>query len=251
MRKLRIIARLDVKNDYVIKGIQLEGLRKIGDPNELARRYYQGGIDEILLMDAVASLYQRNSLYDIISHACAEVFVPITVSGGIRTLEDIDQALKSGADKVGINTQAIKTPDFISQASLIYGSQCIVASIEAKRKKNKWEAYINNGREATGVDVFEWIQRLEDIGAGEILLTSVDKEGVRQGFDQELAVQACERVSIPIIISGGAGKPEDVSNLIKSTFVDAVALASVLHYDQHSISKIKDHLNEEGVTVRK
>ncbi len=161
-----MIARLDIKNDFVIKGIHLEGLRKVGNPNELARKYYEEGIDEILFMDAVASLYERNNIFPTIERACKEVFIPITVAGGIRSIQDIAAALKAGADKIGINTQAIKTPNIITEASRIYGSQCIVGSIEAKRKGNCWEAYIDNGREETGIDAVEWACRLEELGAG-------------------------------------------------------------------------------------
>jgi imidazole glycerol-phosphate synthase subunit HisF len=250
MKKLRVIARLDVKNEFVIKGIHLEGLRKIGDPNEMARRYYEQGADEILMMDAVASLYERNGLFGIIQRACQEVFVPITVGGGIRTMLDIELALKAGADKVGINTQAIKTPSFIQEASRTYGSQCIVASIEAKQKGATWEAYVNNGRESTGVNVLEWISRLEELGAGEILLTSVDQEGTRKGFDLDLAKQASARVTVPIIISGGAGKIEHILELVNHAKADAVALASCLHYRQHTLEEIKHRLISDQVPVR-
>lgn len=160
-KKTRIIARIDVKNEFVIKGIHLEGLRKVGDPIELARKYYQAGIDEILFMDAVASLYGRNNLFHIIEMACREVFIPITIGGGIRSIDDIDKALKSGADKISLNTQAIKEPALISRAAEIYGSQCVVASIEAKKRNGWWEAYVDNGREETGINVVEWAMELE------------------------------------------------------------------------------------------
>lgn len=250
MKKLRIIARLDVKNEHVIKGIHLEGLRKVGQPNELARRYYEQGADEILLMDAVASLYERNGLFEIVARACKEVFVPLTVGGGIRSLRDIDLALKAGADKVGINTQAIKTPEFIREAAHTYGSQCIVASIEAKLKGDSWEVYVNNGRDATGLRVLDWIPRLEELGAGEILLTSVDQEGTKRGFDLALVRQACRLVRIPIIISGGAGRLQHLQELMAAAPADAVALASCLHYQLHTVGAIKQHLYAAGVPVR-
>jgi cyclase len=250
MKKLRLIARLDVKNDHVIKGIHLEGLRKVGDPQEFARRYYQAGVDEILFMDAVASLYERNNLFHIINRACEEVFIPITIGGGIRSLHDIEAALASGADKVALNTQAIKTPGLIREASHVYGSQCIVASIEAKRKSTGWEAYTDNGREATGRCVLEWVEELEELGAGEILVTSIDKEGTQKGFDIALAKEILSRVNIPVVFSGGAGKTSHLSALCEQAPVDGIAIASVLHYDKLEVRDIKEHLRDSGTEVR-
>jgi cyclase len=251
MHKLRVIARIDVKNEFVIKGIHLEGLRKIGDPNILAKKYYDGGIDEIIFMDAVASLYGRNNLFSIIEKACEEVFIPITIGGGIRIISDIEKALKAGADKIALNTQAIKTPNFIKEISRIYGSQCVIGSIEAKRKGKTWEAYVENGREETGVDVIEWAQRLEELGAGEIMLTSIDQEGTKKGFDVELIKNISSRVSIPVIASGGAGEIYHISELCHKSQVSAVAIASMLHYNIHSISDIKNELFKEDIPVRK
>lgn len=250
MKKLRLIARLDVKNDHVIKGIHLEGLRKVGDPQELTRRYYDAGIDEILFMDAVASLYQRNNLFHIINRASEEAFIPITIGGGIRSLEDIDAALRAGADKVALNTQATKTPRLIQEASRVYGSQCIVASIEAKQKGDGWEAYTDNGREATGRCVLSWAQELQDLGAGEILVTSIDKEGTQRGFDTALANKVAELVNIPVVISGGAGKPRHLSALCEKASVDAIAVAAILHYDKHGVAELKQHLQHSGTEVR-
>jgi imidazole glycerol-phosphate synthase subunit HisF len=243
MNKKRIIARIDVKNEHVIKGIQLEGLRKVGNPNEMAQRYYNEGIDEIIFMDAVAAYYDRNSLTDIINKACENVFVPITVGGGIRKIEDIQTALNAGADKIAINTQAVIDPSFLTRASEIFGSQCIVSSIDAKKiSENKWEVYIDNGREPTGMDVVEWAKKVEDLGAGEIMLTSVDKEGTKRGFDIELYNAISEVVSIPTICCGGAGKKEHIADVISNKGVDAVALASVLHYNIESIKNLKEFL---------
>ncbi|MFN3666183.1 MAG: imidazole glycerol phosphate synthase subunit HisF [Sediminibacterium sp.] len=250
MIKKRIIARIDVKNEYVIKGIHLEGLRKVGDPNELAVKYYQQGIDEIVFMDAVASLYERNNIFPIIEKACKDVFIPITIGGGIRRVADIEKALKSGADKIAINTQAIKTPQIIKEASRIYGSQCIVASIEAKKKGNSWEAYIDNGREETGVDVLEWATRLEELGAGEIMITSVDKEGTKKGFDIELTKKITERLSIPVIASGGAGNIIHIEELCNNTDASGIAIASVLHYNFLDIGQIKSRLHAKGINIR-
>lgn len=250
MHKTRLIARIDVKNEFVIKGIHLEGLRKIGDPNVLAKKYYDEGIDEIIFMDAVASLYDRNNLFHIIEKACKEVFIPITIGGGIRAVGDIEKALKSGADKIALNTQAIKTPEIIREASRIYGSQCIVGSIEAKRKGSSWEAYIDNGREETGVDAIEWAQKLEELGAGELVVTSIDQEGTKKGFDIELVKKISSLVSIPVIASGGAGNVQHITSLCKQTDVSAVAIAALIHYNLAPISAIKAEMNKQEIPVR-
>ena len=251
MNKIRVIARIDVKNEFVIKGIHLEGLRKVGDPNILAKKYYEDGIDEIVFMDAVAAYYDRNSLSHIIEKACEEVFIPITVGGGLRTIEDINQALKSGADKVAINTKAILNPEFITEASKIFGSQCIVASIVAKKiDSNKWEAYIDNGREPTGLDVVEWAKKLEELGAGEIMRTSLDMEGTKKGFDIELYQAIQNIVSIPIIASGGMGNAKHAVDLLATTNVDAIATASVIHYEIDTIQNIKKSFLDNNIKVR-
>ncbi len=251
MNKIRVIARIDVKNEFVIKGIHLEGLRKVGDPNILAEKYYKEGIDEIIFMDAVAAYYDRNSLSHIIEKACEEVFVPITVGGGLRTIEDISKALKSGADKVAINTKAIQTPEFITKASEIFGSQCIVASIVAKKIDSyKWEAYIDNGREPTGLDVIEWAKKLEKLGAGELMLTSLDMEGTKKGFDIELYQAVEDVVSIPIIASGGMGNTKDGINLLSDSKVDAIATASLIHYNLDTIENIKKLFVNNDIKVR-
>lgn len=245
MNRKRIIARLDIKNEFVIKGIHLEGLRKIGRPNEIANNYYTQGIDEIVFMDAVAAYYDRNSLSDIIEKACENIFVPITVGGGIRTLEDIQNALNSGADKVAINTQAIRNKTFIKEASRAFGSQCIVCSIEAKSiGENKWEAYYDNGRESSSFDVLEWVKELEDLGAGEFMITSIDKEGTKKGFDFDLNNKVSEILKTPVIASGGAGSLDDINTIIKNTEVSAVAVASLLHYNTFSIKEIKSKIEE-------
>lgn len=251
MHKTRVIARIDVKNEFVIKGIHLEGLRKIGDPIELAKKYYDNGIDEILFMDAVASLYGRNNLFDIINKSCKDVFVPITIGGGIRSIEDIEIALKSGADKIAINTQGIKTPQLIKDASRIYGSQCIVGSIEAKKNNSSWEAYINNGRDQTSIDAIEWAQTLENLGVGELLITSIDREGTKKGFDNELIHKISSKVNVPIVACGGAGNPDHINNLkLNNESLSGIALASILHYNTFTISQIKNSMFERGIQVR-
>jgi cyclase len=244
---MRVIARIDIKNDYVIKGIHLEGLRKVGDPNALAVRYYNEGAEEIIFMDAVASLYERNNLFHIIEKACQDVFIPITVGGGIRTIEDIKKALRAGADKVAINTAAIKNPQLIQDASREIGSQSLIGSIEAKRNGSGWEAYIDNGREKTGVDAVEWAGRLEDLGAGEILVTSVDMEGTMLGFDLELAERICRTVRVPVIISGGMGKLEHLGVLMERAAPGAVAVASVAHYNKLGFEAMKNAVGPVGV----
>lgn len=252
MNKKRIIARIDVKNEYVIKGIHLEGLRKVGNPNEMAQKYYNEGIDEIIFMDAVAAYYDRNSLTEIINKACENVFVPITVGGGIRKIEDIQIALNAGADKIAINTQAVKDPSFLTKSSKVFGSQCIVSSIDAKKiTANKWEVYVDNGREPTGKDVVEWAKEVETLGAGEIMLTSIDQEGTKRGFDIQLYEAISEFVAIPLICCGGAGNKEHVAELISNNSVDAVALASILHYDMVSIDELKKFLvNSKKIYTR-
>lgn len=233
---MRMIARLDIKNEYVIKGIHLEGLRKVGLPQILAKKYYEQGIHEFIFMDAVASLYNRNNLFAVIKEACQEIFVPMTLGGGIRSLQDIEQALQAGADKIAINTAAITHPNLIEQAAKVYGSQCVVASIEAKyRAENSWEAYIDNGREPTGKDVIEWAKELVSLGAGEILLTSIDKEGTRSGFDLALISAVTDAVTVPVVASGGMGKKEHLQQLAAIPHLSGVAFASVLHYEQYQV----------------
>jgi len=251
MKKVRLIARIDIKNESVIKGIHLEGLRKIGDPNLIASKYYQNGIDEILFMDAVAAYYDRNNLGEIIKRACEDIFVPITVGGGIRTLDDISMALQNGADKVSINTQAVRTPNFIKDASEKFGSQSIVSSIDAKKVgSSDWEVYIDNGREPTGIDVIEWSQELESLGAGELLITSIDQEGTKKGFDIALNDSVSRSVSIPIISSGGMGSTNHALSLLKGSNVDALAVASIIHYDLDSIEHIKETMIKNNFEVR-
>lgn len=251
MLKKRVAARIDIKNEFVIKGIHLEGLRKVGNPNDLAKFYYDEGVDEIFFMDAVAAYYDRNSLEEIISKAAKNVFVPITVGGGIRTINDITKALASGADKVAINTQAVRTPEIMDEASRIFGSQCIVASIQAKKiAHDKWEVCVDNGREATGLDVIQWARKLEQLGAGEIMITSIDQEGTKKGYDTALCNRIANTIHLPIIASGGAGSPQDISHLCINADVSAVAVASILHYNLSSINAIKCDLRSKGFNVR-
>ncbi len=250
MGKIRVVARLDIKDNYIVKGIQLEGLRKIGNPNEYAKLYYEQGIDEILYMDIVASLYNRNNLSDIVFHTTDDVFIPITVGGGLRSIEDVRNILKMGADKVAINTAAIKRPEIITEIAETFGSQCMVLSVEAKKvADHRWEAYYDNGREHSNYDVIDWIKRGVALGAGEILLTSVDKEGMQKGVDEELIRAVCEEISIPVIASGGVGNSQDVIKAAKQG-ASAVAIASILHYKKTDVMTLKKDLVNNGQEVR-
>lgn len=240
----RLIARLDIKNGIVIKGIHLEGQRRIGDPIELARKYYTQAVDEILLMDSVASLYGRSNLFHMISEACKTVFVPITMGGGIRAIEDVEQALAAGADKVAVNSALVNNPGLAEQIASVYGSQCLVGSIEAKRRGDSWEAYVSNGREPTGRDVVKWAKELEQRGAGELLVTSVDQEGTQRGFDVELCAAVEAAVRIPVVASGGAGKLEHLQQLDARTQLQGVAIASLLHYNKMTVAQLKSALTD-------
>ena len=248
----RLIARLDIKGPNLVKGIQLEGLRVIGDPSEHALAYYRDGIDELIYMDVVASLYGRNNLVEVVESTAEEVFVPLTVGGGVRSMEDVHRLLRAGADKVAINTGAVHRPALIAEVSRRYGSQCVVLSVEAKRRGAEpgWEAYTDGGRERSGVDVLEWVEQAIDLGAGEIMLTSVDKEGTRKGFDVDLIEAVAAVARVPLIVSGGAGSTADIAAALDSG-ADAVAVASLLHYRSSTIAEIKDELAELGYAVRR
>jgi len=247
--KLRLITRLDVKDENLVKGIQFEGLRKLGPPRDFARRYYQQGIDEVLYLDTVASLYGRNNLAHVLEEATRDVFVPITAGGGLRSVEDVRALLRAGADKAAINTAALRDPDLITRVAEVFGSQCMVVSIQAKRTANGWEAYCENGREHSGRDAVEWAAEAERRGAGEILLTSVDCEGLRRGMDTELIRAVCQRVRIPVIAAGGAS---EVSHLCAAADCGASALAvgSMLHYGAADVASLKQALTQNGWEVR-
>jgi cyclase len=252
MANLRVIARLDVKGKNLIKGVRLEGLRKMGDPQEFAQRYYRQGIDELIYMDAVASLYQRNNLTEIVRRSAEDVFIPITVGGGVRSLEDARALLRAGADKVAINTAATKQPEILSELAQRFGSQCVVLSIEAVRNPGGqgWEAHTDNGREHTGLDVVEWAARGVELGAGEILLTSVDREGTGKGFDVELINAVSKAVSVPVIASGGFGAITHLVEAAKIGGADAVAIADALHFNKLDVQAIKKGAAEAGLPVQ-
>ncbi len=248
MKFHRIIPRLDIKGPNLVKGIHLEGLRVLGKPEDFANYYYEEGADELIFQDTVASLYERNNLSEIISRTAENIFIPLTVGGGIRCLEDINSVLRAGADKISINTAAIKNPDFINDASSSFGSSTIVVAIEAiKQNDNSYLAYTDNGREHTGIDVKKWAIEVQDRGAGEILLTSIDKDGTGNGFDNELILSISESVTIPIIAHGGAATPNHISDAILNYGADAVAIASMLHYSENSFDNQSNfNFKDEG-----
>ena len=243
MHTPRLIARLDIKNKNLIKPINLEGLRIVGDPNEYAKKYYLNGIDEIFFMDTVATLYSRNHLTEIITNITKEIFIPITVGGGVRSFSDANELLNSGADKIAINTAAVQNPKLIRNIVDKIGSQSLVISIDAKkRSEGKWEVYVNNGRDRTGIDVIYWIKKVIDMGAGEILITSIDCEGTRKGFDYDLAKNSQKVSTIPTIISGGCGELQHLQKLKSFSNIDAVAVADCIHYNRISIKDLKNTL---------
>lgn len=232
MKAVRVISRLDIKGPNLVKGIHLEGLRVLGKPSDFAKFYYEQGADELMFMDVVASLYERNSLHNIISETAKKIFIPITVGGGLRSISDIKEVLRAGADKVCLNTAVIKNPGLIKEASRMFGSSTIVVAIEAiKEGENKYLAYTDNGREYTGVDVYEWAQKVDDLGVGEIVITSVDKEGTGQGYDLDLVTNVAGMVSCPVIAHGGAGKPAHVVEVLTKAKADAVMISSLFHYE--------------------
>lgn len=243
MKNTRVIARLDIKGPNLIKGVHLEGLRVIGDPHEFALKYYLQGADELVYMDVVASLYGRNNLKDIVEKTAQNVFIPITVGGGIRSVEDARILLRSGADKIAINTAAVHNPNLISELVEVFGSQSVVLSVEAKSQAaNQWEAYTDNGRERTGLDVLDWCCKAVSLGVGEILLTSIDQEGTGRGFDYTLVEKVSNLINVPVIASGGMGQTAHLRQVIQSG-ADAVAVADVLHYGKMNINELKSAIN--------
>ncbi|MBI9080388.1 MAG: imidazole glycerol phosphate synthase subunit HisF [Pseudodesulfovibrio sp.] len=229
--KFRIIPRLDIKGPNLVKGIHFEGLRVLGKPEDFALYYYENGADELFFQDTVASLYDRNSLHEIVRKTSSQIFIPLCVGGGLRSVKDIREVLRAGADKIAINTEAIKQPELIREASIAFGSSTIVVSIEAiKRDNGKWEALIEYGRETTGVDALEWAKKAEKLGAGELIITSIDQEGTGKGYDLELTKAIASSVSIPVIAGGGCGGPDDAVKVLKEGQADAISMAATLHY---------------------
>lgn len=252
MANARLIARLDIKGPNLIKGIHLEGVRVVGNPSEFARRYYAEGADELLYIDAVASLYGRNSLDEFVRYAAEHVFVPITVGGGVRSIADVERLLRAGADKVAVNTAVVARPDLINEISRRFGSQCMVLQIDAKSVgKGKWEAYVDGGREKTGKDAVAWAREGIDRGAGEILLTSVDQEGTRKGMDIDLIRTVAQASRVPLIASGGVGTPDHVAAAFVEGGASAVAMADILHYRRATFGEIRAAVSGAGVKLRK
>jgi len=237
---MRIIARLDIKNEFVIKGINFEGLRKIGNPNQIAKKLYDDGVDEIIYNDCVASLYQRNSLEKIVEETAQDIFVPLTVSGGIRSEKDAKLLMKNGADKLAINSALFKNKELAKLLIQKYGSQSIMLSIQAKKvAKNSWEAYTNFGRDKTNIDVIEWIKEMAGYNFGELLVTSIDADGTSNGFDIELYENICRHINVPIIAGGGFGKLNHITELNKYAQVDAITISKALLYKKIRIEEIK------------
>ena len=247
----RIIPCLDVKDGRVVKGIQFVNLRDAGDPVEVAKKYSEEGADEITFLDITASHEKRKTMIDVVERTASEVFVPLTVGGGLRTVEDVRELLLAGADKVTINTAAITDPEFVRRASDRFGSQCIVVAIDARRRDGGgWEVFTHGGRNPTGIDAVGWAAKMEDFGAGEILLTSMDRDGTEDGYDLELTRTISETVGIPVIASGGAGQLEHLVEAVEEGRADAVLCASIFHYGKYSINEAKEFLSEKGVLVR-
>lgn len=250
MSNVRLIARLDIKGPNLIKGVHLEGLRVIGDPQGYARRYYEQGADELLYIDIVASLYGRSKLTEIVRKAAQDVFVPMTVGGGIRNIDDVGELLRVGADKVAINTAAVRRPQLISEVARRFGSQCMVLSIEAKlQSPGNWEVYTDCGRERSGISAIEWAQQAVNLGAGEVLVTSIDMEGTRRGFDLKLVRAITGAIEVPVIASGGYGESEHLRQVVEAG-ADAVAFADALHYRRTSLPEIRQLAGRFGIPTR-
>lgn len=248
----RIIPCLDVQDGMVVKGIHFEGIRGVGDPVECAVAYDRQGADEICFLDITATHEGRGTMVDVVRRTAKKVFVPLTVGGGVRTIDDYRQILRAGADKVSVNSAAIRNPELIRRAADKFGSQCVVVAVDAKRRADGgWGVFINGGRIDTGLDALDWVRRCEQLGAGEILLTSMDADGTKQGFDLPLTEQVSKSISIPVIASGGCGKLEDFSAIFEKTGADAALAASLFHYRELTVGQVKEHLRQKGIPVRR
>ena len=246
----RIIPCLDVKDGNVVKGIHFLGLKEVGDPVALAKKYYLDGADELVFLDISATVEKRKTMVEVVKKVAKEIFIPFTVGGGIQTVEDVRTMLMAGADKVSLNSAAIRNPSLIKEASERFGNQCVVLAVDAKRRKDNagWNVYIEGGRKDTGIDCMEWILKGVSLGAGEILLTSMDADGTKEGFDLELYKAVSKIVNVPVIASGGCGKLEDFKSALEVS--DAALAASIFHYEESSVQNVKKYLKEEGVAVR-
>jgi len=246
----RIIPCLDVKDGRVVKGVNFVELRDAGDPVEIAFQYDQHNADEIVFLDITASHEKRSIMLDIVKQTAEKVFMPLTVGGGINCINDIRELLNAGADKISMNTSAVENPELIRESASLFGSQCIVVAVDAKKVSTHWEVYTHGGRTPTGKDVIEWVKQTESLGAGEILLTSMDFDGTKNGYDIALTDAVCQAVNIPVIASGGAGNLEDFYNVFTQTTADAALAASIFHYNEHPIKEVKKYLKEREVEIR-
>lgn len=252
MHTIRVIPCLDVNNGRVVKGVNFVNLTDAGDPVEIAEAYDKAGADEVVFLDITASSDGRKTVVDMVREVASRVFIPFTVGGGIRTVEDFKEILREGADKVAVNSAAIKRPQLIQEAAEIFGSQCVVVAIDAKRHTDGsgWNIYLNGGRVDTGIDAIEWAKKAESLGAGEILLTSMDKDGTKDGYDLELTRAISDAVSIPVIASGGAGKLEHFCDAVAKGKADAVLAASLFHFKELEIREVKEYMKNKGISVR-
>lgn len=251
----RIIPCLDVDNGRVVKGVQFVDIRDAGDPIEVAKRYDEQGADEITFLDITATHHERDTMVHVVEAVASQVFIPLTVGGGIRTVEDIRRMLNAGADKVGINSAAVKNPEFVREAAEKFGSQCIVVAIDAKKvsadgETDKWEIFTHGGRKPTGIDAVEWARKMVDYGAGEILLTSMDRDGTKSGFDLALTRAISDAVDVPVIASGGVGQLQDLTDGIKQGHADAVLAASIFHFGEYTVQEAKQQMASQGIEVR-
>ena len=250
MLKNRIIPCLDVKNGRVVKGINFVDLKDAGDPVEQAKIYSDGGADEICFLDITASNENRSTIYEVVKKTSKKCFVPLTVGGGVRNIEDINKLLNCGADKVSINTAAVKNPKIVMESSLKFGSQCIVVAIDAKKEANSWEIFTHGGRNKTGIDAIKFAKQMEEYGAGELLVTSMDRDGTQKGYDIDLMKKISEMVNIPVIASGGVGNLDHLAEGITKGKANAVLAASIFHYGKYSIKQANEYLDSKGIPVR-
>ena len=247
----RIIPCLDVRDGKVVKGINFVGIKEVGDPVECAMEYNKQGADEIVFLDITATNEKRKTMDDVVERTAKNVFVPLTVGGGIRGVEDFRRLLLAGADKISVNSAAVKDPQIIERAASKFGSQCVVIAVDAKQRPDMgYTVYLNGGREETGIDLIDWIRKAESLGAGELLLTSMDADGTKAGFDKDMLNAVLREIKIPVIASGGCGRLEDFSDVFKNTNVDAALAASVFHYGQLTVGEVKKHLKDNGIAVR-
>lgn len=252
MHTKRIIPCLDVKDGCVVKGVNFVGLKEVGDPIALAKTYYQQGADELVFLDITATYEERNTMVDVVNKVAKEIFIPFTVGGGIRSVEDIRTMLLAGADKVSLNSAAVKNPQLIKEGADMFGSQCIVLAVDGKRREDNsgWNVYVSGGRIDTGMDLLEWVKEGIALGAGEILLTSMDRDGTKQGFNIELCKAVSDIVNVPVIASGGCGTLQHFADVFEQEACDAALAASMFHYGEVSIREVKEYLNAKGVAVR-